>query len=75
VVGCPAAISDFVAAVAATDACSTQLTYVQSPAAGTIVNDGRHDVRITVTDPSGNRSSCTTTFTVLRIPDAVRGCR
>jgi formylglycine-generating enzyme required for sulfatase activity len=53
--------------VEATDNCipaGTGLTVTQSPAAGTEVGVGTHDITITVADSVGNASTCTATLTV-----------
>ncbi len=61
-----AVLPDFTAKVQATDNCtaSNALLKTQSPLAGTVVGAGATRVVITVTDASGNSSSCATTFTV-----------
>ncbi|HTS16405.1 MAG TPA: PKD domain-containing protein [Verrucomicrobiae bacterium] len=65
-----ATVPDFTTSVQATDNCttSTALMRTQSPPAGTVVSVGVTRVLITVTDVSGNSSSCTTTFTVQAPP-------
>lgn len=65
-----AVVPDFTTKVQATDNCtaSNALLKVQSPSAGTVVGPGTNTVVITVTDASGNSSTCTTTFTVLAPP-------
>jgi uncharacterized repeat protein (TIGR01451 family) len=65
-----AAVPDFTASVHATDNCtaSNALLKTQSPPAGTVVGPGATRVVITVTDASGNSSTCTTTFTVQAAP-------
>ncbi len=60
---CSAVIPDFTSGVVASDACSA-VTVVQSPAAGTAVGLGSHNILLTVSDSAGNTSTCTTTFTV-----------
>ncbi|MGD1019943.1 MAG: PKD domain-containing protein [Verrucomicrobiia bacterium] len=68
-----AVVPDFTAKVQATDNCtaSNALLRTQSPPAGTVVGAGATEVVITVTDASGNSSSCATTFTVqVPPPDA-----
>jgi uncharacterized repeat protein (TIGR01451 family) len=61
-----AAVPDFTASVRATDNCtaSNALLKTQSPPAGSMAGVGATKVVITVTDASGNSSSCATTFTV-----------
>jgi hypothetical protein len=63
---CQATVPDFTAQVIATDNCSPaqSLVITQNPAAGTSVGLGQHPVSLTVTDRSGNSSSCTVLFTV-----------
>jgi len=62
---CQAAVPNFLANLVASDSCSPQLVKTQTPAAGTLVGRGAHPVTITVSDSSGNVSTCTTTFTVV----------
>ena len=66
---CAAPVPDFTTGITVTDNCTTAgaLTITQSPAAGTMVGTGVYDVTITVTDASGNETTCTTTFTVIGI--------
>ena len=64
---CQNVLPDFTAQVVASDLCSTtagSLTVTQSPAANTVVGLGVTTVTLTVTDPSGNGTTCDTTFTV-----------
>ena len=65
-----ATLPDFTAGVQATDNCtaSNALVRTQSPPAGSVVGVGATRVVITVTDASGNSSSCATTFTVQAPP-------
>ena len=65
-VNCQARIPNVVAQVVASDNCTPQgeLTITQDPLAGTLVNSGLHQITLTVSDPSGNRSTCTVPFTV-----------
>ena len=64
---CQAAVPDFRPQVVATDNCiaANQLLLGQDPAAGTLVGMGPHPLTITVTDGSGNSSTCSVLFTVL----------
>lgn len=57
---CQAAVPDLLDRVTATDNCTPagQLTLVQDPAPGTLVEVGTHDVSITVTDLAGNATVC-----------------
>lgn len=57
-------IPDVVAGATANDNCSP-VTVTQSPLAGTVVGIGAHNITITATDAAGNRSTATTTFTVM----------
>src|SRR5207247_1629083 len=63
---CQAAIPDLTGGVSATDNCTPagSLVVTQSPAAGTLVGVGPHTVTLAVTDLAGNKTICTTTFTV-----------
>jgi probable HAF family extracellular repeat protein len=63
---CLAAVPDLTGSVVATDSCtpSTSLARTQAPAAGTLVGLGVHSIIVTVTDGSGNSSTCMTAFTV-----------
>jgi probable HAF family extracellular repeat protein len=64
---CQAAVPDFASSAVALDDCSSPSTLIrsQSPAAGTLVGLGTHVVTVSVTDPSGNVGTCTTSFTVV----------
>jgi probable HAF family extracellular repeat protein len=64
---CQGLVPDFTAQVVATDNCSParSLVITQNPVAGTSVGLGQHPVTLTVTDPSGNSSSCMVLFTVV----------
>ncbi|HVT05503.1 MAG TPA: FG-GAP-like repeat-containing protein [Thermoanaerobaculia bacterium] len=68
VVACSSAVPDFTTSVVASDNSNGALRYAQSPVAGTILPIGSYTVHITVTDPSGNQSSCDTTFNVINNP-------
>ncbi len=65
-----AVVPNFTASVRATDNCtaSNALLRTQSPPAGTVVGPGANRVVVTVSDASGNSSTCTTTFTVQAPP-------
>ena len=57
--------------ISATDTCTlagSGLTHTQSPAAGTQVGIGEHDVTITISDETGNTTSCTAVLTVTPWP-------
>src|SRR5205814_1872398 len=64
---CQAAVPDLLANLSASDNCTpaNQLVKAQIPAAGSLVGVGTHPINVTVTDGSGNVSSCTATFTVV----------
>jgi len=64
---CKAAVPDFTAALLATDNCTpaNALVKTQSPAAGTRLPAGTHEITLTVTDAAGNSSMCSTLFTVV----------
>lgn len=68
-----AVIPDFLADLVATDNCTAASALVkrQSPSAGTTVKLGTHVVTVTVTDASGNVSTCSTTFVVVDITSPV----
>ncbi|HKG58779.1 MAG TPA: DNA/RNA non-specific endonuclease, partial [Pyrinomonadaceae bacterium] len=59
-----ALIPNVVAGTTASDNCGP-VTVTQSPLAGTIVGVGTHTITITARDGAGNRSTATTTFTVV----------
>ncbi|HWX21348.1 MAG TPA: HYR domain-containing protein [Candidatus Binatia bacterium] len=63
---CQAAVPDFLSQLFVIDNCAPRqlLTLSQSPGSGTLVGLGPHPVTVTVTDPSGNTTNCTTLFTV-----------
>ncbi|HVS80565.1 MAG TPA: immunoglobulin-like domain-containing protein [Pyrinomonadaceae bacterium] len=66
-INCQAQIPNVLPQVVASDSCGS-VTLQQSPAAGTLVGIGPHTITVTATDPSGNHSSATTTFTVVAAP-------
>ncbi|MBI5385185.1 MAG: DUF5011 domain-containing protein, partial [Verrucomicrobia bacterium] len=61
---CQAVVPNFATNVVASDNCSGSLTFIQSPAAGTLVGVGVHEITLTVRDAAGNDTDCETTFTV-----------
>jgi hypothetical protein len=63
--GCSAAVPDFTAEVDASDVCG-DVTITQDPVAGTYLDadNSPHTITITVTDESGNTTTCTALFTV-----------
>jgi hypothetical protein len=63
---CLAPVPDLLGTLVATDLCTPvdALTKSQVPAAGTLLPLGHHGIIITVTDSSGNRATCSATFTV-----------
>lgn len=63
---CQAPVPNLVSQVIATDNCTPaqSLLITQSPLAGTLVGLGAHPVTITVTDASGNSSTCSVLFNV-----------
>ncbi len=66
-----AVMPDFRALVSATDNCTAtaNLVRTQTPAPGTTMAAGVHNVTITIGDADLNSSSCVTTFTVTRRPE------
>ena len=66
---CEAAIPNVTASVVASDNLTptASLVITQTPAAGTTVGTGTHDITVTVTDLAGNSRSCTTTFKVVDV--------
>ena len=62
-INCQAAIPNILLRTSASDN-SGSVTLQQSPTAGTLVGTGPHTITVTATDPSGNSSTATTTFTV-----------
>lgn len=88
VVECPAArtvpagergralIPNLLEGLAASDNCSAASALVkqQSPAAGTVVRCGTHIVTLTVVDTAGNRTTCSTTVSVVDVTSPVVNC-
>jgi len=66
-VNCQAPVPNLVPQVVASDNCTPtgSLVIRQDPPAGTLVNSGSHPITLTVTDTSGNHSSCSVLFTVI----------
>jgi probable HAF family extracellular repeat protein len=64
---CGATVPDFTSQVVATDNCTStkSLIITQNPAAGTPVGLGQLSVIMTVTDSSGNASTCSVLFNVV----------
>lgn len=62
--GCDYQLDDYTPSVTVSDNCSGTFTYLQSPAAGTLLAVGVHTIQITVTDESGNSSNCSFDITV-----------
>jgi hypothetical protein len=61
---CQAKVPQMVGGVIANDNCDNSVTVTQSPAAGTLVGLGLHQIVLTATDDKGNSSTCTTTILV-----------
>lgn len=74
--GCTALVPDLRSEATALDACAdtAALVITQAPAAGTLLGLGTHPIAVTATDPSGNRSTCGTTFTVADATPPVVSC-
>jgi hypothetical protein len=70
---CQAAIPDFTSGTVASDNCGP-VTLTQSPAAGTMVGLGTHQVTVTAVDAAGNSSSSNTSFTVNDTSAPVLSC-
>ncbi|KPJ63465.1 hypothetical protein AMK68_03915, partial [candidate division KD3-62 bacterium DG_56] len=62
---CEATIPGLTGEVIASDDCDPSPSITQSPTAGTVVGLGGHPVTITVSDASGNSTTCTATVTVI----------
>ncbi len=64
---CQAAIPNVTSGVVASDNLTPvgSLVITQTPAAGTMVGLGTHNITVTVTDLAGNSRDCTTTFKVV----------
>lgn len=64
---CTATVPNVVSDVVASDNCTTagQLTVTQTPATGTLLGSGLHNITITVTDDSGNQSSTTVALSIV----------
>jgi len=63
---CEASIPDLTSGVTASDNLTPtgSLSITQTPAAGTTVGLGNHNITVTVTDLAGNSRSCSTTFSI-----------
>ncbi|HWW02087.1 MAG TPA: PKD domain-containing protein [Candidatus Acidoferrum sp.] len=63
---CQAAIPNVLSQVVASDNCTDagSLALTQNPVVGTLVGLGAHPITVTVTDASGNSSTCSVLFTV-----------
>ena len=70
---CYYTLADFTGSASGLDNCTPfgMITYVQSPAVGTILFAGTHTITITGTDASGNSSNCTFDLTVTDQTDPV----
>lgn len=64
---CRAAVPDLSSLVIAVDNCTPpgELRLAQSPAAGTPIEKGTHEIVVTITDASGNAASCITRVMVV----------
>jgi len=63
---CQAAVPDLVSALSATDDCTAAAALVrsQTPAPGTAINAGSHQIVLTIADAAGNAAQCVVTLTV-----------
>lgn len=75
-VECHGMVPDFTGALMATDNCTPagQLVKTQSPAAGTMMPLGSHDITLTVADAAGNKSMCVTRLHVVDTTAPVVNC-
>jgi len=66
--GCQGTVPDVTGEVVASDNCTATASLVktQSPTAGTVVAVGSHPITVTVTDGSGNSTTCTVPFSVFQ---------
>jgi hypothetical protein len=71
---CEALVPDLVAGLSVSDSCATSLSAVQNPPAGTVVGSGNYEIVLTVTDPSGNQTRCSTILTVADTTAPVLTC-
>ena len=64
---CQAEIPDLATGLVVSDACSdpAEIIVGQTPAAGSLVGLGSHDIVLTATDASGNQASCVVELTVV----------
>ena len=69
-------IPGFVQTLLASDNCTAASALVkeQSPSPGSVVGCGTHEVILAVADSAGNRTTCTTTFTVADVTSPVVRC-
>jgi probable HAF family extracellular repeat protein len=73
---CLGAVPNFAALLVASDNCTpaANLVKTQSPAAGTLVGRGSHQVTLVVSDAAGNQSMCVTTLHVVDTTPPVLTC-
>lgn len=69
---CQFQIPDYTVGLTANDNCSLNLS--QSPAVGTVVTAGAHDITLTASDDQANFVDCTFTLTVNDVTDPVITC-
>ena len=75
-VECQGMVPDFTAALMAVDNCTpaAQLVKTQTPAAGTMMPLGSHNITLTVADAAGNQSMCVTKLHVVDNAAPVVNC-
>ncbi|MEO9532839.1 MAG: DUF2341 domain-containing protein [Crocinitomicaceae bacterium] len=61
---CNHTLGDYTVLINATDNCGGGLTYTQSPASGTILSSGMHEISLYIEDSEGKIDSCTFNLTI-----------
>jgi formylglycine-generating enzyme required for sulfatase activity len=68
---CVAPVPDFTVGMVVTEVCSPPLTFLQSPAAGTLANVGLTSVTVSVTDAAGNVATSVAKLAVASSPQCL----